>query len=191
MTASSAADHPAAGASRPRVYLNSIEVRSRAEPELLQTFYNADCSRLAGTIRERLASLINLPHVSTVDRARVSDLALDILVPDFVTAVPVYDMRLRLFHFDPGWCPTLTVAARLNNLISGATVEQLSVTRTTDSDLRWRDLLSMKALLEDRSADQAAKLDQLLSQASLEIVARLRQSIRFPATARNANVQRP
>ncbi len=177
MHASIIHENPAGHDSKPRVYLNSIQVRSRAEPELLQTFYSEDCSEIAGIIRARLVDLIRLPHVSTVSGARSSDLALDILVPDFVTAIRVYDMRFRLFHIDPRWRPTLTLAARLNRLISGEVVEQVSITESIESELRWRDLLSPRAIRNDRVAHRQLELDRLLSGASMALVDRLREAV--------------
>ena len=162
---------------KPRVYLNSIRVESREEPELLDQFYSEDCAAIRDRIRARLDELISLPHVSTITDTKTSDLVLDVLVPGFETGIWVFDMRYRLFQFDPGWRPRLELRARLCRVVSGETIGETSVTATLSREVHAMRARSLRSLLAWRTKYRPRDLDSLVAEGCLQALDRLRQSI--------------
>ena len=167
---------------KPRVYLNSIRVESRAEPELLDQYYSEDCAAIRDRIRARLGEFINLPHVATINHTRTSDLALDVLVPRFETGIWAFDTRYRLFHFDPGWQPWLELQARLCRVVSGETISQTSVTAKLSREVDAGRARSLRALLSSQPKFRPRDLDSLVAEGCLQALDRLRISIRPTTT---------
>ena len=175
---------------KPRVYLNSIRVESRAEPELLDQFYSEDCAAIRDRIRARLEELISLPHVSTITDTRSSDLALDVLVPGFETGIWVFDMRYRLFPFDPGWRPRLELRARLRRVVSGETIGETSVIAKLGPDTHAARTWSPRSLLTWRPHYGTRDLDSLVADGCLQALDRLRAAIR-PTALRAGKSRHP
>ena len=170
-------DDPVTSPAKPAVYLNSIEVRSGAEPELLREYYSLDCGEFRDALRTRLDRLLALPGLPGTIDPESDALALDLLIPDVEKGVRTFDTRYGLFQFDPMWRPQLTVRARLFALVTGETVVQDSVTEKMPFAEYYSRVFSLRSLVGPRSRFINDDLQDLALAGCLRILDGFRRSI--------------
>ncbi|ABC33126.1 hypothetical protein HCH_06485 [Hahella chejuensis KCTC 2396] len=165
-----------------RVYLDSLVVTSAYKGKSPKFDLFGSSVELENLIREKLTAFISLPHMSTIDEPRKSDLALEMVVLKYnwggLLMADINTVTLPLINR-----PKVHLKARLYNIASGKTVAAYEA----KEKLPWKPFFShslpefsLKGVFgngAEEASREAQMFEELLYSACLKILQKMRDAI--------------
>ncbi len=159
-----------------RVYLNSLTVVPREGFKTMDEWWLLGREDFDSVLRQKLLEIFSLPHVSSIDDPRDTDLAIDVVVPDyrvgFEGEIIAWGFLIPLM-----WRPRVEIRSRLFNIQTGKTLQVFSAVQK----IPWRDFFSrafsLRGLFRITPLFTPDELEYLLLLASESLLRQMRKKI--------------
>lgn len=156
-----------------RVYSGEVFVVPRSGiRKFVSSLAPALDQRVDGVVEDTLLQLLDCPPKSLRKNAKPTDLALDVVVPE-------YDYGQFLFpqlggYFVPLiWRPHITITGRLYVIDTGETISKATVKHSVSWSLWGKTALSVPKLLRIKSNMSDADMDRLTTEAFVKLLSKM------------------
>ncbi|WP_370977852.1 hypothetical protein [Agaribacterium sp. ZY112] len=159
------------------LYLGSLAVAPRSDFRRHFDEWSAFGKEdLDSSLRAQLIEIFELPLASTISQPTDTDLALDVVVPEFQSG-DILDVALGDMGFPLAWRPKVDVAARIYKLDTGKTIHTASVTAKLGWKQYFSRLFTWRAFIRLKPMFDSSDLNLLLQRACLELLSKLRKAV--------------
>lgn len=156
--------------------MNSIKVIPKSDLSFVEKWVYNELENLDATLRDRLAELITLPHISTVREAEADDLAIDIVVPKYGTGdwghASIGDIGFPLF-----WRPRIKIAARIFEVHTDKTVSTYSLVQKMPWPYYFGRIFRLASWFSIRSGFKPEDFEYMLTMGLMRLLDKMRKAI--------------